>query len=91
MQTIITKYLPPTTTRPSRIKASCRAGSVTLSWDYGGGQEDNHDRAAAALITKLGWVPSRGYPRGWQNGKLPGGGRVYVYLGSFEMPLIVNG
>lgn len=34
MQAIKTKYLPATNTKPSRIKAECEAGSITISYDY---------------------------------------------------------
>ena len=33
-QSITTKYLPPTNSRGSRIKATCEAGSVTIPYAY---------------------------------------------------------
>ena len=54
-QAIKTKYLPCTNHRPSRIKASCDAGSVCVGWDYGKGCGTNHTDAAYALMQKLDW------------------------------------
>lgn len=53
MQAIKTKYLGATNTRGARIKATCDAGSVTVSWDYELGAEANHDSARKALQLKL--------------------------------------
>lgn len=33
MQAIITKYIPATNTKPSRIKASCERGSLTVGFN----------------------------------------------------------
>jgi len=55
MQAILTKYLPYTNTKPSRIKASCQAGSITVSYKHELNLEENHERACALLIAKLGW------------------------------------
>lgn len=52
-QTIITKYLGPTNTRGSRIKATCWNGTVTVSYDCGLESNDNHKNAANALIDHL--------------------------------------
>lgn len=62
-QAIVTKYLGPTNARGSRVKATCQAGSVTLSWDDALDSEANHHAAAQALARKLGW-----------SGRLIGGG-----------------
>jgi len=70
-QAITTKYFGPTNTRGSRVKASCEAGSLTVSWDYALGIEDNHKAAAAALIRQLGWEGN------WVMGSL-GPGFVFV-------------
>lgn len=47
MQAIITKYIPPTNYKPSRIRAKCERGSIILSWDSELDTKDNH-RAAIA-------------------------------------------
>lgn len=55
VQAITTKYLGPTNTRGSRIKAVAAAGSVTIERDSSLGIEANHARAAEALANKFGW------------------------------------
>jgi len=55
MQAITTKYLGPTNTKGSRIKASCEAGSITVSYDHELSHCDNHDAACKALLNKLEW------------------------------------
>lgn len=62
-QAIVTKFLGPTDHRGARVKATCEAGSVTVSWDYGrgnaSGEDDvsaNHRHAATVLASKLGWI-----------------------------------
>ena len=67
MQAIITKYLPCTNNRPSRIKAFADAGSLTVEWDYSLDVEANHRAAAQSLQQKLGWT-------GGNYGRLVGGG-----------------
>lgn len=51
MQVIITKYIPATSRRPSRIKATCDRGSVTIPYPYEG--TDSHLPAVLALIAKF--------------------------------------
>ena len=69
MQAIITKYLPGTNTRGSRIKASAYAGSVAVDWDHSlSSHADNYRQAAMALVAKYG-LPSDG----WIMGILPNG------------------
>lgn len=55
MQAIQTRYLGPTNTRGSRIKATCAAGSITISYPYDLSGQAVHRRAAEALVSKLGW------------------------------------
>jgi len=55
---IRTKYLGPTNTKGSRIKASVLdngtfALSSTVSWDYSVDTEENHVNAALALLAKV--------------------------------------
>jgi hypothetical protein len=75
-QAITTKFLPVTNTRPSRVKATADAGSVTLSWDHGVNIDENHARAAKALADKFGW---RG---AWYQGALHDGGFCFVCVDS---------
>ena len=53
MQAIITKYLPCTNHRGSRIKASCDRGSLTMQWPHCETQEACHIHAAQALVDKF--------------------------------------
>jgi len=55
-QAILTRWLSMTDHRPTRIKATCAAGSVTLDWDDGLDISANHRAAACALLRKLDWV-----------------------------------
>lgn len=56
MQAIITKYIGPTNTRGSRIKAVASDGSVTIGFDYANDHEWPYRKAAQALCNKLGWA-----------------------------------
>lgn len=67
MQAIQTKYLNPTNSKGSRIKAWCDAGQVTIPYPHEYSGMDCHMQAAKALQIKLGWV-------GKQYGALVGGG-----------------
>ena len=71
-QAIQTKFLGPTNTRPARVKAWAVAGSVTVSWDYALGIDENHRAAAAALARRYGWGDD------WTGGNLPGPGYAFV-------------
>lgn len=70
-QAVITKYIGPTNTKGSRVKASCEAGSITVNWDHSLNSDQNHDAACQALLDKLGW-----------SGEWIGGGTStgYVYV-----------
>jgi hypothetical protein len=75
LQAITTKYLGPTNFRGSRVKATCQAKSITLSWDDAKDVESNHDAAAKVLASSLGWNGT------WVAGGLPDSrGNVYVCL-----------
>ncbi len=69
---IQTKFLGPTNHRGARIKAVSDAGSLTLSWDYELGVQENHHTAAFALAERMGW------PTDLIGGTLPGSGYVFV-------------
>ena len=53
MQAIQTKYIGPTNTRGSRVKATCWLTSITVSWDHSASVEENHTAAIEALVCKL--------------------------------------
>jgi hypothetical protein len=86
MQTIITKYLGPTATLGSRIKAMTSSGhkgsTYTVGWDHSLNVEGNHTYAAQLLLNKLGW-----------KGKFRMGGLdsgfVFVNTDASYMPLII--
>lgn len=80
MQAIETKYLGPTNTLGSRIKASCERGSITVQWDYSLGVEDNHRAAAARLLAKFSQEDSAKY-----------GGRESHHWGEFVTGTLPDG
>lgn len=60
MVSITTKYIGPTNTKGSRIRATRADHStgdvtVTVPYDHALGIDDNHRFAAETLATKLGW------------------------------------
>ena len=81
MKAIITKYLPATDTRPSRVKAFDGCGNgVTVLYDDGGNDNAGNApfaRAAVTLCRKMGWT---------YGGKLISGGTkdgaVFVFANS---------
>lgn len=93
MQAILTKVIPATNTKGTRIKATCAAGSLTLDYHAydgpGGGlgdQEQRHAWVARKLAEKLGWTGHR-YGE-LVTGCLPSGDYCHV---STEAVTIVRG
>ena len=77
MQAINTKYLGPTNSRGSRIKATCAAGSVTIGYPHELSGQAAHRKAAEALVSKLGWIdPHYG---GLLGGQLANGDYAFVF------------
>lgn len=74
-QAIVTKYLGPTNSRGSRVKATASAGSITLAWNDALNQDDNHLAAALFLQHKFNWT-GRLFCGGLPNS----GDRVYVLI-----------
>lgn len=69
---ITVKYLPPTNTKGSRLKAYDMDGnSATVSYDHGQSKELRYTDAARVLCRKMGW-----------EGELAGGGvrNGYVFV-----------
>jgi hypothetical protein len=64
-QAIVTKYIGPSNTRGSRIKARAAAGSVTVPYNHALNIENNHAAATKALAAKLNWSG------GWYIGGMP--------------------
>lgn len=87
-QAIQTRWLAPTDTKPSRVKAFCPAGAIVVAWDYALGVEGNHAAAAMMLVRRLEWIPERGnYAATWRAGStLDQRGYVFVAGGS-EVPV----
>jgi len=52
-QAILSKYLPATSTRGSRIKAYCERGSVTIPYPYELSGAACHRKAVDALLAKF--------------------------------------
>ncbi len=67
-QAIMTKYLGPTNSRGSRIKAWCDGGSVTVDYRHDLSSEGAHTEAMVALVKKLGWDKYTWYRGGINNG-----------------------
>ena len=65
-QAIVTKYIGPTNTRGSRIKATAAAGSIFMPRDDSLSIEKNHAKAAQLLADKYGW-PGRWFQGGSPN------------------------
>jgi len=74
MQAIVTKYLCPTNNSGARIKASCDAGSVTISYPHAHGLTEAHAEAVRTLLAKLGWSGS------WRMGSAPERGNNVAYV-----------
>ena len=71
MQSITVQYLPATNHRPTRLKAKCAGGSITIG--HRGFSVDDRDylverTVALALIAKMGWG---------QDVRITGAGRDY--------------
>lgn len=86
MQAIITKYLPATNTKPTRIKATCARGSLTLCEDSS--QEDAHRWVAVKLTKRFleldekeyGTDPKKNpWARPFVSGCLPSGEYAHVF------------
>lgn len=75
MQAIETKYIGATNHKPSRIKATCTAGSVTVSYDHSLNIDGNHKAAAAELREKLGWIDGD-----MATGQLANGNFAHVFV-----------
>lgn len=77
MQAIQTRYLCPTNSRGARIKATCAAGSITISYPHELSGQAVYRKAAEALVSKLGWNdPHYG---GLLGGCLPNGDYCFVF------------
>ena len=73
LRAIITKYIGPTNTRAARIKATCGAGSLTVSYDHALDLDAQCHAAAIGLCNKLGWTFAR-----LHSGVLPNGNMAHI-------------
>lgn len=78
MQAIQTKFILATNTRPTRIKAWCGAGSLTMTYPSGhDSPQSAHRVVARALVKKLGWDEINGSDA-LKGGCLPNGDYCFV-------------
>ena len=77
MQAIQTKYIGPTNTRSSRIKAWCAAGSITISYPHELSGQSVYRAAAELLADKLNW--NTGNYGAMLGGCLPDGSYCFVF------------
>lgn len=95
MQAILSKIIPATNCKPTRIKASCARGSITISADNLPGRTDeNHTLVASKLIAKFCAEDLKNYgttiaTNPWNHplvtGQLPNGDYAHVF--SDALPL----
>ena len=85
MQAIKTVYLPASNTKPSRIKATCDAGSVTISYPHELSGDAVYRAAADALVKKLGWHMAGAVPEMACGGLPNNGGYVFVFVNNVTL------
>ena len=81
-QAIITKFLGPTNTKGSRIKATSWRGSVTLPCDHALDTVANYRAAALALCDKMNKEPNNDFGA-WKiaaGAELPNEARDFVFV-----------
>lgn len=71
-QAIKTKYIGPSNTRGSRVKATAAAGSRTMAWDHRLNDCDNHTAAAKEYAQRMEWTGE------WFGGMTEDGSYVFV-------------
>jgi hypothetical protein len=79
-QAIQTKFLGPTNSRGSRVKAFAAPGSVTISWDHRLNPEQNHRAAAEMFANRMSWTGQ------WIAGTLPSGDMVFTLVELSDPP-----
>lgn len=72
-QAIITKYLPATNTRGSRIKVSGWLGSKTYPWDHALDGKENHEAAMGAWVEYWSTEDETNYQTVGKMGSMPCG------------------
>lgn len=86
-QAIVTKYLPATDFKPSRIKASCERGSITLTFGHQESIDLEHIAAAESLCNRFTVEDEKRYGSNknpWAGkracGQIPSGEFVHVFI-----------
>lgn len=84
-QAIVTRYMGPTNTKPSRINATCDRGTVTISMPIEESGADAHAVAVRALLAKFAKEDGAGrsWPafERWVCGGMPQAGKdAYVWV-----------
>lgn len=80
MQAIVTKFIPPTDHRGSRVVARAESGlKLVWDWDHRSDVEENHRAAAIALCRKFGWLGPRHLKSQIATGAIYGGGYAHVF------------
>jgi hypothetical protein len=79
-QAILTRYLGPTNTKGSRVRATAQAGSVTIAWNDEADTDANHRIAAEFLASMYGWLRKNRL----EGGALPDG-KSYAFV-LIELP-----
>lgn len=80
MQAILTKYLGPTNTKGSRIKASCAKGSIIIPYPHEFDVTTAHNFAANRLSEVMEW--DNQYYGELITGQLPSGDYCHVFANS---------
>ena len=75
-QAIRVRYHGPTDTRGARIRATAKAGSVSLPYPYELSGEAVYRAAADKLCAKFGWTGALA------GGRLPDGDYVFIFTGT---------
>lgn len=83
-QAIETKYIGPTDTRGSRVRAFCAAKSMTFPWRSEWSSDENHEHAAVSLFNKLGWNKQGKLMAGLVGGTIKNGNHVFVSVQWFN-------
>jgi hypothetical protein len=89
MQAIVTKYLPATNTKPTRIKAFCERGSITVSYPHELSGDACHRYAVKQLVAKFAKEDAKQYGshpdenpwmRPFATGQMPSGNYCHTFL-----------
>ena len=73
-QAIIVKYIGPTNTRETRLRASYAGGSIIVDWNYDVSYERNYANAARVLAIRLKWCGR------YAHGTIPDGRHVFLMM-----------